>query len=535
MNKLLFPPVLVFSLFLISGCAGRQAKLPIKIGLLSDTQITSPNSTPETIYRNKSSDKTVEVAIRPPALEHLAPEVLEIALDKLSKEDDQGRKVDVILYLGDGANSGGEDEIERLFEVLTEHRDKTRIPTFMVIGNHDYLGAGNISNPAERMLLVNRLVAEEKPPVRFNRPLSKYQVLEKISKFNADPNYLSPGTKFEYIDNRNSLNESLNHRTGLYLAGHLAYSASGEDNVEIFLADTSDYQNMPFKPEAMNLGFYGWEGSISSKDKSGKNRPSQIDSYFKYNWALRSPDFRFIASHYHPDNLDRKRFVAGMPEDIFFELENAVHGVFEAADSLLFGQRYSNRYLNRWLSKGGNNYWFSGHTHRQRIIRPRQGKVNVGGIPGLITNKSFHSVNIGSTTDYKAHVVIIEEYVKGKNKRVDKNVGFREIPVFDYNEHLLKNIFAAITEFGMQKRRDPNFYELKNMDNMEFGGSIVGLNKQYQEDYWTQRHTQASVNCLEEFIEWFRDKHPEFTRADVVTCLAFIASANEEGKRIGSF
>ena len=70
---------------------------------------------------------------------------------------------------------------------------------------------------------------------------------------------------------------------------------------------------------------------------------------------------------------------------------------------------------------------------------------------------------------------------------------------------------------------------------MEFGGSIVGLNKQYQEDYWTQRHTQASVNCLEEFIEWFRDKHPEFTRADVVTCLAFIASANEEGKRIGSF
>jgi len=541
MNKLSFLFLLVFSLILIAGCAGRQANLPIKIGLLADSQITSPNSTPGCVYRNKSTDKKLEESIRPPALEHLGAEVLKIALDKLSEEDDEGNKVDVILYLGDGANSGGEDEIERLFEVLTEHREKTKIPMFMVIGNHDYLGAGNTPNQAERLLLLNRLTVDEKPPIRYNRPLSKYAVLQKISEFNRDPNYLSPKTMFKYIDNRDSLDESLDHRTGLYLAGHLVYSANGEDNVEIFLADTSDYQNMPIKPEVLRLAAYGWEGSISSKDKSDDKRPSQIECYFEKQWALPSPDFRFIASHYHPDNLDRKRFVNEVPEDVVFELENFVHGVFETVDSLLFGQRYSNRYLNRWLSGSGNNYWLSGHTHRQRMSSPHQGKVHVGGILEILTDASFHSVNIGSTTDYRAHVVIVEEYVRGKNTKVDKNIGYREIPVFDFSELLLKEIFAGISEFGDKKRRDqnfqnydPNFNELQDMNNKEFGVSTIGLNKQYQKNYWLQKHTEASVKYLKEFIEWFRGKHPEYNRADVVTYLASIAGANEKGKKLYS-
>jgi hypothetical protein len=310
MNKLPFLFLLVISLILAAGCAGRQVNLPIKIGLIADSQITSPNSTPGCVYRNKGTDKKREESIRPPALEHLTAEVMKIALDKLSEEDEEGEKVDVIIYLGDGANSGGEDEIERFFEVLTEHREKTKIPMFMVIGNHDYLGSGNTPNAGERLLLVNRIIADEKPPVRYNRPLSKYEVLEKISEFNRDANYLSPKTMFKYMDNLDSLDESLDHKTGLYLAGHLVYSEGNEgDDVEIFLADTSDYQNIPVKPEIYKLGVYGWVGSISSKDKSGEKRPSQIDCYFERDWALRSPDFRFIASHYHPDILDRKRFV----------------------------------------------------------------------------------------------------------------------------------------------------------------------------------------------------------------------------------
>ena len=539
MNKPSFLFLLVFSIILVAGCAGRRANFPIKIGLIADSQITSPNSTPGCVYRNKATDKKLEASIRPPALEHLAAEVLKIALDKLSQEDEEGEKVDVIVYLGDGANSGGEDEIERLFEVLMEHRDKTRIPTFMVIGNHDYLGAGNTPNQAERLLLLNRLTVDEKPPVRYNRPLSKYEVLQKISEFNRAPNYLSPKTMFEYIDNRDSLDESLDHRTGLYLAGHLVYSeGNGGDDVEIFLADTSDYQNIPVKPEVYKLGVYGWVGSISSKDKSDEKRLSQIDCYFEREWALPSPDFRFIASHYHPDNLDRKRFVNEVPEDVVFELENFVHGVYETVKSL-FGHRFSTQYLNRWLSRRGNNYWLSGHTHRETMSSPHQGKVHVGGILEILTDASFRSVNIGSTTDYRAHVVIVEEYVRGKNTRVDKHVGYREIPVFDYNERLLGDMFAGISEFGGEKRRDqnfqnydPNFRELEDMNEKEFGVSIIGLNKQYQKDYWLHKHSEASVKYLKEFIEWFRREHPQYHRADVVTCLAFIAGANEKNKKL---
>ena len=539
MNKPSFLFLLVISVILVAGCAGRQANLPIKIGLLADSQITSPDSTPGCVYRNKGTDKKQEESIRPPALEHLGTEVLKIALDKLSEEDEKGDKVDVIIYLGDGANSGGEDEIERFFEVLTEHREKTKIPMFMVIGNHDYLGAGNTPNEAERLLLLNRLTVDEKPPDRYNRPLSKYQVLQKISEFNRDVNYLSPKTMFKYMDNRDSLDENLDHKTGLYLAGHLVYSERNEgDDVEIFLADTSDYQNIPVKPEILKLGVYGWVGSISSKDKSDAKRVSQIDCYFENDWALRSPDFRFIASHYHPDTLDRKRFVNEVPEDFVFELENFVHGVFETVDSMFFGQRYSNRYLNRWLGSG-NNYWLSGHTHRERMSSPHQGKVHVGGILEILTDASFGSVNIGSTTDYRAHVVIVEEYVKGKNRRVDKRVGYREIPVFDYNERLLRDMFAGISEFEGEKRGDqsfqnydPNFHELEGMDDKEFGVSIIGLNKQYQKDYWLHEHSEASVKYLKEFIEWFGGKHPEYVRADVVTCLAFIAGANEKEKKL---
>jgi hypothetical protein len=122
---------------------------------------------------------------------------------------------------------------------------------------------------------------------------------------------------------------------------------------------------------------------------------------------------------------------------------------------------------------------------------------------------------------------------------VDEHVGYREIPVFDYNERLLREMFAGITEFGGKKRSDqdfqnnePNFHELESMNDKEFGSSIIGLNKQYQEDYWIHKHSEASVKYLKEFIEWFGGRHPEYSRADIVTCLAYIAGANEKGKRL---
>jgi hypothetical protein len=100
-------------------------------------------------------------------------------------------------------------------------------------------------------------------------------------------------------------------------------------------------------------------------------------------------------------------------------------------------------------------------------------------------------------------------------------------------------MFTGIREFGGEKRGDedfqnnePNFHELKGMDDKDFGASIIGLNKQYQEDYWLGEHSKASVKNLNEFIEWFGGNHPEYSRADIVTCLASLAGANEKEKRL---
>jgi len=189
----------ILSVSFAAGCAGeRPARaLPIRIGLLADSQITSALSTPDCPYRSKSLDKQMECAIRPPALEHLAAAMLDIALDRFPAD------IDVILYLGDGANSGGENEVETLFKILGEHREKSQIPIFMVIGNHDYLGVGNTWDPLSRFLLLNRLQPDKVPPLAgpYNRSLTKYELLCRISEFNRASADLPTNTLFHYGDN----------------------------------------------------------------------------------------------------------------------------------------------------------------------------------------------------------------------------------------------------------------------------------------------------------------------------------------------
>ncbi len=231
MKRITFLLLLACSIF-TGGVTGKQKQdvhFPIKIGLLADTQLTSHNGFSNYNLRSKSADRMVDVAIRPPALEcFLTEEMLNIALKKLT-QDAEGEKdgVDVILYLGDGANSGGTDEIETVFSVLEKHRDATSIPIFVVIGNHDYLGCGNIVTPGTRFALLNR---DGRPS---NPALSKYQVLKKISEFNRANNNLPKNKRFRYIDNCDSVerNKELDHNKGLYLGGLLSYSEEGKNSV----------------------------------------------------------------------------------------------------------------------------------------------------------------------------------------------------------------------------------------------------------------------------------------------------------------
>jgi len=526
----------------LPGCGGRRPVtcLPIRIGILGDSQITSPDSTPDCLYRSKSLDKKIGCAIRPPALEHLAPEVLQIAMDRFPAN------TDVILYLGDGANSGGENELETLFAVLGKHRERNGIPIFMVVGNHDYLGAGSTSDPLPRFLLVNRLRPEETPPLppTYNRFLPKYDVLRRISEFNRASSKLPANALFRYADNQDALDPNLDHNSGLYLAGRLIYPKDGDAVVDILLADTSDYVDTSIKPELSiwdpfipRWDFYGMQGSVSSQDRqmaSGGIRLSQI-TYLRDDPADMPPDFRFVASHYPPDNLDRKR--NDVPTSWHFEFLNALHGLWETIEAAMFGSPYANHTLQHWRIEGQTNYWLSAHTHRTTMMRPGQGKSRVGGIAGLVTGASFHNINVGSTTDYRAHIAVVEPVSKqqtagnGRVKKVDRYVQFREFPLFDPGEpgdrHYVEGVLDRIEAYGHENRNASRSIRYEN--DAQFGMSLLGLNKDYQDDDWSASDTQECCARLDRFLEVWLSEHPGDARANIVRCLAFIASATEAG------
>ena len=568
MKRITFLLLLACSIF--TGCVTEKQKqyvhFPIKIGLLADTQLTSHNGFSNYNYRSKLADRMVNVGIRPPALEcFLAEEMLNIALSKLTQDDEGGKNgVDVIIFLGDGVNSGGTDEIETFFSVLEKHRDVKGIPIFVLIGNHDYLGCGNIVTPGTRFALLNR---DGRPS---NPALSKYQVLKKISEFNHASNNLPTNKKFKYIDNYEALerNKELDHNKGLYLSGLLSYTEQGKNSVEVFLLDTSDYKDAPDWSSLAKWGFYGVIGSLSFKDEPGVLSQT---SYFKNVARSSSPDFRFLASHYPKDHLDRITFAK--PGDVPLDVTNVAWVVTEGAFSYPTFSETLNQNLEDLLSQKKRNYWLSGHTHAPAT--PKPSKIVVG---GLLGDKYYRGINTGSTTDYRAHVVVVESYERQKNKRIDNFVGYREIPLFDYREDLLVAIPKAIGEYGRDHYSDPNFQNLitpmdewikeeqsvdlidasistlrlqpgnlldvglstlglKQKSSMgteeryqiDMGATILGLNKKYQAKGWEDKQTETSARHLRNFVKLFVNSTGH-NRDDVISCLGFLAGAYECGK-----
>ena len=562
--------LLILACWIFTGCATEKQKqyvhFPIKIGLLADTQLTSHNGFYNYSQRSKFSDRMVDVAIRPPALEcFLAEEMLNIALKKLT-QDAKGEKdgVDVIIYLGDGVNSGGTDEIELFFSVLEKHREVTGIPIFVLIGNHDYLGCGNIVTPGTRFALLNREGRTSNPA------LSKYQVLKKISEFNHASNNLPTNKKFKYIDNYEAVerNKELDHNTGLYLSGLLSYSEEDKNSVEVFLLDTSDYKDAPDWSSLAKWGFYGVIGSLSFKDEPGVLSQT---GYFKKVAGSTAPDFRFMASHYPKDHLDR--ITLTRPGDVPLNITNVAWEVIEGAFSYPSFSESLNQNLENLLSARKRNYWLSGHTHVPTTTQPS--KIVVG---GLLMDKYYRGINTGSTTDYRAHVTIVESYEQQQNNRIDNFVGYREIPLFDYREDLLVEILKAIGEYGRDHYSDPNFQHLiipindwikeeQSIDLIDasfstltlqqgnlldkglstlglepkgamgleeryriyMGATILGLNKKYREGSWIEKQTEASARQLRDFVKLYVDR-TGYNREEVISCLGLLAGAYECGK-----
>jgi len=554
---------------LTAGAAARQRPsphFPLKIGLLADTQLTSQNGFPDFSQRSKRADRMVSVAIRPPALECLlSAEMLRIALEKLT-QDAAGEKrgVDAILYLGDAANSGGTDEIETFFSILEKHRAATQVPIFVLIGNHDYLGCGNIPTPWIRHVLLNR---DDQPG---NPALSKYQVLKRISRFNRD-SAAGPGrNSFRYVDNQDAVerNNELDHNTGLYLCGVLTYAEQGRDRVEILLLDTSDYQNAPDWSSIAQWGYYGVIGSLSFEDKP--SAPSQI-GYLRGVTRASTPDFRLMASHYPKEQLDR--ITLAKPGQVPLNVTKVAWEVSEGVLSFPAFSQTLNHNLEGLLLDNRRNYWVSGHTHVPTM--PPPSRIVVG---GLLADRYFNGLNVGSTTDHRAHVAIVESCRQQKNSPVDDCVGYREIPLFDFRADFVAAVLKAIGEYARDRGGDPNFQGIiQPMDrwagqagsgdlidatvsttvrkpgelldgglsilglkpqaattveqryHIDVGATLLGLNKRYQEANWGHRQTQAAAAHLGDFVKLFVERCLG-DRDNLLSCLAFLAGAYECGK-----
>jgi hypothetical protein len=194
-----------------------------------------------------------------------------------------------------------------------------------------------------------------------------------------------------------------------------------------------------------------------------------------------------------------------------------------------------------------------------------------------LQDKYYRGINIGSTTDYRSHAVIVESYQQQKNSRVDNFIGYREIPLFRYREDLLVEILKEIGKYGRNLDSDPNFQHLTVSMNewlkeeqsgdlvdvgfsalretgnlldkgfstlglgakdtmgqeekyrLDMGAMILGLNKKYRDEGWKDKQTEASAEHLRNFVKLFVERTGN-NRDEVISCLGFLAGAYECGK-----
>ncbi|MER0204733.1 MAG: hypothetical protein DU480_12965 [Nitrosomonas sp.] len=484
---------LIFVVLLLMGCATPKHfttmpknDFPLRIGVLADSQITTKKGSFEYGMRRKAADSISHVAIRPASIEYLAHEMLDSLLIELEKE-----KVELILYLGDGANSGCKDELDTIFAKLEDSRKRSGIPSYYVIGNHDYLGAGNQTRMDIREELCDREFA------RINPPESKQDVITRIHKHNfesskIDDNHIYTFQKVISQDNNGDNKcDDLSH-FNIYYIGRIA-PRNNPNDYEILLADTSDYRDVIHKASISHpvgskkcegIGLWGLKGSISDEKKD--TAPSQIDKLI----SIANPNtaFRIIASHYRP-----KDFNALFPYSISpSSLISALGG----------------------LSSQGVNYWVSAHTHTEHPIAPEEYTVG-NSLLGLGRNRMFLGINVGSTTDYYPHVVIIEKANKAAIP-IDNWLSYRLIKYTDDRNTCLKII-------GFAESMKSDFDQVCEDKSIP---TVLGINQKYSEPCWSA----VDVAKVQKNIDTLINKSElnlAIKREEVISCLTINAAENE--------
>lgn len=446
---------------------GPGAPAGLKIGLLSDSHLQTDKSLGHVaMMKGKLSDSVVDVSIRPAALDHYAEYLLRYHLGELTAR----HKVEMILYLGDGANNGCADEIKKVLSILGSYREEYKTPVFYIIGNHDYLGAGNTNLYSDRKKLCDDKVRNINNN-EYNKPLTKFEVMRALSEFNAANSKYS--TALQYADNfdpeghktacivnkppvQTELNifgvesrdggyETQHVKKGCYLSGRVIIKDKG---IEILLADSSDYSGNGDKLNVLHKEYFGAYGWVSTGDaaQTAADDKSQIGWFAKTKDDNNKPKIRIIATHY------------------------------DKASGGIGGRDLINNNFCRLMDGGAKTYWLSAHTH---TFLPMAETKRVKCNDGKSTYK-VSSLNIGSATDYPSHAVVLA--LDGEKAAVSTT----SMP-----DAICRAVFDRIDH--QPESDSPRFEEL-NVES-QHGEAIFGMTRDYRKLLWSQDDTvNAYIN-----------------------------------------
>lgn len=520
----------VFVLFLLLGCTKQLRKdvpivLPpklafnsLKVGLLADSQIQTMKSLIRVpLLSGKPEDIAVPVSRRPPALNFYSKNNLKFFLKELIKE-----RVDIILYLGDAANNGCNDEIEDVFKILRNVRKNSQIPVYFVIGNHDYLGRGNTPYMPDRIDLCDS--SEPEYGKGRNMPITKFDLIKRVSAFNLENKDITGDWKYSdnfvlaehfqrCVENSPEMETKgklvpQHQKPGCFLTGHVL---NEKLKLELLLLDTSDYADKWFVYDVALLkkGFAGMTGWISTPKRetpqSGETIPSQLEVLVNLKSDIQL-DARILVSHYPLDQLGpnlRKVFPAkGLPCQL--------------------------TELYEPLPKLGN-FWVSGHTHEFPKIQQQF-------FPAKDCKKDkeymIYSLNIGSTSDSKEtengvkepHAVVAS-IVEGTFEKYNNPIYVNSI--IDTSQLKCKRIAQLLK--AQPDTRFPDYYPVAN--NLS-GYSLFGIDTRYQESYWKEIDTIHAFRNLDIFVEYLKTNPelipPGLSPDEIEVCIAREASINEE-------
>lgn len=465
-----------------------------RVAIVADTQFNTLHSSYRTLYRRRPVDRLFDVAIRPPALDYTSHYLLRAILGKQIAAG-----AEVVFFLGDGANNGcadelvglrARDEMDGVLTVLRQERAHLGVPIFYVLGNHDYLGAGNTS-----ALLRTRHALCNSARDGTNAPLTKLEVMRLVHEFNRESAGLA--ARWEYTDSWDEedrtracnggpedrpRNQHL--RRGCWLGGHLRDAQTG---VSYLLVDSNDYADTP-----ASLLFAGRRGGVSFRPN--RRSPSQLD-WLRGTMTDAAP-LRVVLSHYDVATIN-------------------------AADDR--GWRHARL---RRIVDPARTVWISAHTH-EPVLRRHEHRIERGTRGHPFTLVEY---NVGSSTDYPAYGILADTVdVAGSLSRV--TAVFAASP--ERCEPVLTSLSSAIagSDYFAFRRHTRGL----GLFGLDFLVDFAFVEKEYRHRTWTRADDQHVRDNLRTWLAAVeppdaaesRCGWPAPGRLHVGACVAMYASLQE--------